>query len=225
MVYDFRLEERKAAGTWKLDDVWVYPSPENLGLTLDLKQGNHVLTVQPNSPASRAGVRAKDTLQSLNGFRVVSFADAQYALEHAPAEGSVGLSWQRGDQAMHGKLSLAPGWRKTDISWRASMWGLEPATGVYGPDLSVQEKKTLGLGDKVLAFRQASPVPISARKAGIQAHDIILGVAGEKLAMTMIQFNAYIRLTRKVGDQVVFNVLRGGKRMELPMKLPRRDEY
>src|SRR5207245_627914 len=38
-VYDFRREELQAAGKWRLDEVWVYPLPENVGLTLDVNRG------------------------------------------------------------------------------------------------------------------------------------------------------------------------------------------
>src|SRR5262249_22137940 len=31
-VWDFRREEMKAAGKWNLDEVWVYPLPDNVGL-------------------------------------------------------------------------------------------------------------------------------------------------------------------------------------------------
>jgi hypothetical protein len=41
--------------------------------------------------------------------------------------------------------------------------------------------------------------------------------------MNMLQFNAYIRLNYKVGDRVVFNVLRDGERLRVSMTLPRRD--
>ena len=122
---------------------------------------------------------------------------------------------------MTARLPLEAGWRKTDISWRASMWGLEPRPGVWGFDLSVQEKKALGLGEKALAFRQGMPVAAAARAAGIQPRDIIVGLDNEVLEMTMTQFNAYIRVTRQVGQEVRFNILRDGKRLDLPMKLPR----
>src|SRR5581483_8509082 len=35
-VYDFRREALQAAGKWRLDEVWAYPLPENVGLALDV---------------------------------------------------------------------------------------------------------------------------------------------------------------------------------------------
>jgi hypothetical protein len=218
-VYDFRREEMKAAKTWHREDVWVYPQPANVGLVVDANQGNRVVSVTPESAASRAGLRPGDILQQLQGKPVTSFADLQYALHRAPVQGTVALSWQRGEKSFKGSLDLAEGWRQTDISWRTSMWGLEPVPGVYGQDLTAEEKKALGLTAKRLAFRQGQFVPPPARAAGVQAQDVIVGIDQKPLDMTMLQFNAYVRLNYQVGDRVTLNVLRNGKRVDLPMTL------
>ena len=72
-----------------------------------------------------------------------------------------------------------------------------------------------------LAFRQGNFVPPAAKTAGIQANDIILGIDGKMLEMTMLQFNAFIRLNYKVGDRVTYNVVRDGKRLDIPTTLPK----
>src|SRR5581483_5050665 len=136
---------------WSLDEVWVYPLPQNVGLTLDPDQGDRVKSVLAKSAADRAGLRAGDTLKTLNGVPVASFADAQHALHLAPAKGRVAVTWERDGKEQRGGLELADGWRKTDISWRASMWGLEPPSQVSGRDLGAESKKRLGLSEKALA--------------------------------------------------------------------------
>ena len=40
--YDFRRDDLKAARKWSLDEVWVYPPPHNVGLTLDPRRGDRV---------------------------------------------------------------------------------------------------------------------------------------------------------------------------------------
>src|SRR5262249_13365512 len=221
-VYDFRREDLKAAGKWRLDEVWVYPLPSNVGLILEPEQGNKVRTVGGGSPARQAGLLPGDTLMSLNGLPVASFADVQHALHLAPAQGTIAVRWQRDGQTMAAELKLHPAWRRTDISWRTSMWGLEPAPGVHGKDLSAEEKEALGLPEKRLAFRQGTFVPAASRAAGIRASDIILGIDDQPLEMTMLQFNAYVRLNYRVGDRITFNVIRDGRRLDLPMTLPAR---
>src|SRR5262245_39330647 len=76
-VYDFRNDERQTAGLWRLTDAWVYPLPENVGLTLDPDHGHRVLSVAAGSAAARAGLRDGDVLVSLQGRAVSSLADLQ----------------------------------------------------------------------------------------------------------------------------------------------------
>src|SRR5260370_24666545 len=78
-VYDFRRQERQANGQWRQEEGWVYPLPENIGLTMDIDQGNRIAKVRANSSADRAGLRARDALRSLNGLCRASLAGVQYA--------------------------------------------------------------------------------------------------------------------------------------------------
>lgn len=224
-VYDFRREKSQASGEWTLDRVWVYPPPENLGIRLSVDEGDLVSAVAAGTPAAEAGLRQGDRIITLNGLPVVSFADAQFALHRAPAVGEVPVRWKRGNEELAGILKLPEGWRKTDISWRGSMWGLEPALSLYGDDLTVEEKRALGLSADRLAFRQAKTAPKQARDAGIKPGDVIVGLNGEMFKMTMLQFNAHVRLNYKTGDRIVLDVLRNGTKLELPMVLSARTTF
>jgi serine protease Do len=218
-VYDLRRESLQMAGKWRLDELWVYPLPENIGLTLDIDRGDRVARVAADSPAARAGIQAGDRLLTVNEQSIASFADLQYALHRAPARGTLNIAWQHENQTRKAELALPEGWRKTDLSWRWSLRGVDPPPWVQGDDLSVEEKKALGLSAKRLAFRQGPFVSAPARQAGIRQNDIILGVDGKALDMSERQFGAYIRLNYRVGDRVTYNVLRRGKRLDLPLKL------
>lgn len=219
-VYDFRRDVLKTAGKWRLDDVWVYPPPKNIGLTLDVDSGRRVRAVAANSPSARVGLQAGDELVEVNGLPIASFADLQYALHRAPAAGEVAIRWRRAGREATGALVLVAGWRRSDISWRGSMWSLEPTAAVHGGDLSADEKRQLGLEPSRLAFRHGRPLTRQGREAGFREGDIVLGIDDLPLEMTFGQFEAYIRLNHKTGDRVVFNVIRDGKRIELPMPLP-----
>lgn len=222
-VYDLRRETLQSGKKWTRDMVWVYPPPKNVGIELEVDSGNVVRSVEDDSPAWRAGMRPGDVLLELGGRPVASFADAQFALHHAPAEGELATRWERAGKPIDGRIPLASGWRQSDISWRGSMWGLSPTASVYGKDLTAEEKKRLGLGEKRLAFYQGDFVPPPAREAGVRARDVILGINGLDLEMNMLQFNAYVRLQFKVGDRIVYNVIRGDERLELPSVLAGRD--
>jgi S1-C subfamily serine protease len=120
---------------------------------------------------------------------------------------------------MKGELTLAEGWRKTDVSWRWSLRGLDPQPGVQGDDLSADEKKELGLSPSRLALRQGPFVSEAARQAGVRQGDVIVGVGGKALQMTGRQFLAHVRITYKVGDRVTYDLLRDGKRLEATLTL------
>jgi S1-C subfamily serine protease len=103
------------------------------------------------------------------------------------------------------------------------MWGISPRASVWGQDLTPEQKAALGLKPTRLAFRQGDYVPPPAAKAGVHGGDIVLGINGLELEMTMLQFNAYVRLNYEVGDTVTLNLIRDGKPLNLSMTLEAQD--
>jgi hypothetical protein len=219
-VYEFRRAAARAAGTWKVEDVWVYPPPENLGLELDPDRGDRVRAVTAGSPAARLGLKAGDVLARVNGLPVASFSDVQYALHGAPARSAVAVRWSRGSAERGGQLELPQGWRRSDLSWRWSLRSLPPDPCVRGDDLGAAERMALGLGPKQLAMRQGAFVSKAARQAGVLTNDVVVGIDGKCLALTARQFDIHVRLTYRPGDRVTLNLLRGGKRLDVPLQLP-----
>jgi len=224
-VTEFHRDYLYSQKKWTRDQVWAYPPPKNLGIALDEGKGSFVESLAGGSPAYRAGLRPGDTLRMVGGRPVATFADVQYALHRAPSSGQITLEWDRGGRIMKGAADLPPGWRESDISWRATMWTLSPPASVYGEDLTAEEKKALGIPESQLAFRMGDFVPKPSREAGIRAKDIILGFEGKEHKMTMLQFNLWVRLNYKPGDQVVYEVIRNGRRLKIPMALAERDSF
>lgn len=218
-VYDFRREALQAAGKWSLDRIWVHPPPESVGMTLDRNAGDRVIAVTPKSSAAIAGVLTGDRLRRVNGQPIASYADVRYALEAAPKQGRVPVTWRRGERDMQSELPLSSGWRQSDLSWRASMWGLGPTPSVHGDDLPAEERRRLGLSLDQLAFRQGKFVTAQARGAGIREGDLIVGFNGGSPAPTVVALNVYVRLHHRVGERVTFTVLRDGKKVDLEMIL------
>jgi S1-C subfamily serine protease len=85
--------------------------------------------------------------------------------------------------------------------------------------LTAEEKTKLGLPEHQLAFYLSAFLSPVARQAGLRANDIILGVDDKRLEMTARQFQAYIRLNYKVGDHAHYNILREGRRLNVPLTL------
>jgi serine protease Do len=129
------------------------------------------------------------------------------------------VSWQRDGQALDGKLALPEGWRKTDITWRPSMHRFVPSLYLSGDELSDEEKQALGLPAKHLAFRQEAGVSSRAREAGFRSGDIVAGVDDKQLEINVTQFPGYIRRNYLVGDRITINIIRDGKRLNLPLTL------
>jgi S1-C subfamily serine protease len=208
-------------GEWTRDRAWRYPLPENLGLELEIDRGNVVRAVRGKSPALAAGLTAGDVVRRLNGVPVHSFADAQFALDIAPREGTIEVAWQRGEGALKANLSLPEGWRRSNISWRPSLQRLVPSARLYGVDLTAEEKKALGLPANRLAFRLKDSVPAQAREAGIRGGDVVVGVDDKPLEMDVTEFVRYVSWNYLVGEKVTVNLLRDGKRLNLAMTLQR----
>lgn len=59
----------------------------------------------------------------------------------------------------------------------------------------------------------------SIRAAGVQGGDIIVGIDGLTPDMTMIEFLGYVRRNYLVGERITLNVLRNGKKVNLPLTL------
>ncbi|MBI2809187.1 MAG: PDZ domain-containing protein [Planctomycetes bacterium] len=219
-VHEFRRDALQRARRWSLDDVWIYPQPENVGLTLDINQGDRVLSVKSKSPAAILGITPKDVLRKIGGVPIASIADVQYALNQAPTTGEIRVEWQRNGVRKGGDLNLPKDWRKTDVSWRWSLKSLSPNPSLIGDDLEPAERAKLGLTPKRLAYRQMNFLTPTARHAGLRANDVIIGINDRPLTMTARQFETHIRLYHRVGEEITLNVLRGKESVRVKLKLP-----
>jgi hypothetical protein len=210
-VNEFRRAEAKAANRWDRRDVWVYPLPENVGLTLDVDAGDRVKSVIAGSAAERVGLLAGDAVHRLNGKSVASFADASHALHDAPSSGSIPIEWSRNGVVRSGTLDVKDGWKKTNLTWRPSMLDLLPSLPFSGDDLTADEKRSLGISPNRAAFRQGGKVHSTLAAAGVQAGDVVIGVDGAVLHGGMGELLGHVRRHYLVGDAIIVDVLRDGK--------------
>ena len=211
--------EKELAGRWTLEDAWRFPPPDNLGFVLDVDRGNRITEVRQDSPAATPGLKTGDEIETLHGHRVRSFADAQYALDKAPREGSIKVVWHRQGERLEGRIQLRRGWKRSDISWRPSMQHLVASPRMRGSSLSAEERKGLGLTPKQLAYRVSRRLLPQPEAAGIRSGDIVLGFNNETLEMDLYDFYKHVRETYIVGETVTVNLIRDGKRLDRKMTL------
>ncbi|MBI3923853.1 MAG: PDZ domain-containing protein [Armatimonadetes bacterium] len=219
---NFRFKQLRKEGKFTKDMLFQYPLPENVGVTLRVDANNVVQSVSPESPAAKAGVQPGDVVTRAGDTPVLTTADFQFALNSVSDPGSVQVRVLRKGRSLPAMtLRLPRGWRKTDISWRASQGEIPPAIGIWGEHLSEGQKEQLGLPRDKMALRVTFFFPGAAwakTRGDLRMNDVIVGLNGVQLpSMTTRQFHAHCRLTFNVGDTVTLNVLRGNQRLELPV--------
>ena len=100
------------------------------------------------------------------------------------------------------------------------MWNLRPRVGIHAPEITVEEKRELGLSLTDMALKAKWIPNQGARQAGLKDGDIIIEVAGNRQAMSTAQFNLLIRLNYQSGDQVPVKILRRGQTLSLQLPMP-----
>jgi serine protease Do len=218
-VKEFERADLKAAGKWDRDLIWTYPPPDNLGITLDVDRGDLIKTIKADSPAAKLGIKPGDTLRTLNGVPVASFADASYGLHKAPAAGPIPVTWLHDGKEQSAKLDAEMGWRKTNATWRPSLLDILPSAPFSGEDLTAEEKQKVGLTPKRLAFRQDKFVHSTLREVGVVKGDIIVGLDGKPMDGTMEDFLGHVRRNYLVGDTVTIDLMREGMPFSVTLKL------
>jgi serine protease Do len=221
MVKEYALRAKWEAGTLSLADLYVYPQPASVGLTMDLDDGLIVKSVAAGSPAAAAGLVAGDELVSLGGQPLVSLADIQWALNAAPRDGKLAATLQRNGRLVESSLALRGDWKKSNIAWRASSWyGLRQ--GLKVELLPESEMASRGISPDRLALVVKNLFGKSATalsEAGVKKDDIIVAVDGQSRPLTESDFLIGLRLNHGPKDSVKFTILRGSERKELTVPM------
>lgn len=206
-----------------LPEELIYPSPlpQSIGLTLDKNEKALIKNVDANSPAAAAGLQAGDSLVTLEGQPLISMADMQWVLDHAPASGPLKAAILRDGKPVELTLTLPAGWRaQQDISWRPTTWGFRGMIGgLLTEDLGDDLRKERGLDNNSLALLikhvgQFGP-HAAAKAAGFQINDLIVELDGKTARTTESAMLGNLIQNKKTGDKVKAVVLRNNQRVEL----------
>lgn len=216
-----QLSHLRELGQLRKDMVFTYPAPSQLGMEIDSEVQNRVRSVEPNSPAMAANIRAGDLIHSIDGHRVLTFADVTRVLELAPNAGSLNLSMQRDGQRLSATLSLPDGWRQSDDpSWRSSTGVMGPSSGFWGVAANRDQRRQLGVTENDLALRVTFLWAPWIKATGLRNGDFILSINGRKTNMTIRQLQAYLHLNCNWGDRIDLLVRRDGTNIVIPVQFP-----
>ena len=207
-------------------DAFRWPDAARVGLRLD--RDDQVL-VKKLEPWSRSGLKPGDRILRINNERVRTFGDVARILRHIKRIDGMQVRYERGGRDAETAFFFPKDWRDPDpklAGWRPTKWTLKPAPGFGGRQLTPAQLRTNGLPEEAFAFRVGYLVTWgknrhtgqNAARAGVRKHDVV--VFDPKLGLTsMHHFHAWVRLKKKPGDVLRFDILRGGKRIPVRMKL------
>jgi serine protease Do len=203
-----------------------YPDPAVLGLTMDPEECALVRKVRDDSAAKSAGVQDGDELLLLAGQPLLSTADIQWVLHNTPENAEIPVEVRRQGKQIPLKLLLSEGWRRGDISWRATTWDLRRLAlgGLRLDDLSNAERIEAKLSPNEMALRVRHAGEFGehaiAKRGGVEKRDIIVAFDGLNGRMSESSLIAEIVGRRRPSYEVTVVVLRNGERKTLKYKLP-----
>lgn len=178
---------------------------------LDRPRGALVAQVQPDTPASRAGLQAADVILSFNGKPVENSGDLprMVGLLRPGARAPVSV-WRKGKTVPLTVVlgELPAGAEQAESSSRAYSRG-----GLALSELDAEQRRALGL-DHGLRVEESTG---DAARAGIRAGDLILAVNNTRVS-TVDAFRKAIAAVPK-GRSAAILVRRGDGSLYLPLKI------
>jgi len=197
--------------------VFSYPHPKAIGLIMDPTQCATVKDVVAKSDGDKSGFKVGDRIATLDGQPILSIADFQWVLHHAPDNGgSIKASVERNKQMIELSLTLSDSWRtREDISWRASSWSLRQVGlgGMLVKSATKEERSALGVKEGQMALvveHVGAYAPHDrAKKAGLQKGDAIVEYDGRTDLVRETDLLAYAVNEVEVGRSVAIKIRRG----------------
>lgn len=120
-VWEGLRSRARKTGNFDPRSLFVYPRPENIGLTVDVDVGNRVKSVKANSTCAQVGLSAGDSIKKIGDYSIYSQADISWALHNAPETGQLLIHFTRDGRMAQAMIQLDEGWKEDKLSWRASM--------------------------------------------------------------------------------------------------------
>jgi serine protease Do len=218
LIGDFQLQQREMEGTLdKVTEIFRSPDLKNIGVVLDVPMG--LVVKETREAAQQAGLEAGDLITRINGAVVWTFGDLQYAYDKVVRTAKqIRLTVEREAKPVELTLALPLRWWYSDIRYKQLT--IDPRTYFESRPLTELEKKENNLPVDGFASR-VSQVDNFARvlkSHALKPGDIIFGVDGVQRDEYADTAEFFIRLRKKAGDTVTLDVVRDGKRFQMPLR-------
>ncbi|HUQ72188.1 MAG TPA: Trx7/PDZ domain-containing (seleno)protein [Planctomycetaceae bacterium] len=221
-IHDAEHRHALNTGAFSTEMLWKYPLPDAIGLKIDRKSGVRIEQVVAGSAAASTKLRPNEDVVRMNGQRIASIADMQWVLHHLPnTDTQVEVETSAAGKQT---VPLKAGWKRSDFSWRGSMWDTPPRLQFWAPPLTGEAREKLNLPetDTPLEVRWINREGKAGQQAfddGLREKDVIVAIAGQPLRMDTKHLHMHVKLNYKVGDVLPLTVLRNGKREEIKISL------
>jgi serine protease Do len=221
-MYDALRDVDRAQGKPVTDFlVRPYPMPDVIGLSMDVNERARIKNVLPTSIAERAGFRANDDIIAMDGQPIISIADVQWVLQHAPEPSQVKAVVMRNSQKINLTLQIEKGWRNaSDVSWRTQTWAMARLfLGMRLEQVTDDELTKLGIKKENMALRVSfiwnDAQNGYASAAGFKKGDVVTSFNGVTAKQSENELQIYVAQQTSRGQKVPVTLMRDGKSLEL----------
>jgi len=217
LIGDFQNIQRERDGVLdKLAHLYRSPDIKTIGIQLDVTRG--LVVKAATGAVAAAGMKPGDRITQWNGTPVWTFGDVQYRYDKVDRRAeTMQIGVERDGSPLELTVTLPPRWWWTDLRFRQS--SVDPRSDFEDRPLTAAEKSKLGLQpDGFASFVKYVPEFAKVRKSNeLRVGDIVVAVDGVERDGLANTADLYIKLHKKAGDAAVLDVIRDGKRLQMPL--------
>jgi hypothetical protein len=218
LIGDFQnLQREKDGHLDKLKDLYRSPDIKTLGIHLNAPKG--LVVKEALGAAQAANMKAGDRIAALNGTPVWTFGDLQYRYDKVDRHAErIQITVDRDGKATDLSIALPQRWWWTDLRFRQS--SVDARLYFEDRPLTQPEKSKLQLKPDGFAseVKYVAEFAKMTKSHDLRVGDIIFGVDGVERDDLANTAELFIKLRKTAGDSVTLDVIREGKRMQMPLK-------
>jgi hypothetical protein len=218
LIGDFQNMQRERDGVLdKLVHLYRSPDIKAIGIELDVPKG--LVVKEATGAVAAAGMKAGDKIAAWNGVPVYTFGDVQYRYDKVDRRAkTLAITVEREGKPVELSIALPQRWWWTDLRFRQS--SVDPRLDFEDVPLTADEKEKLGLKPDSFASRvkYVSAFAKIRKSHDLQTGDVIVSVNGVERDEFADSAELYLKLRTKAGDSAKLEVLRNGKRIQMPIQ-------